>query len=75
MATFWGAEDVHRLIALFRSNEVLIWRANHKEYGKRGAIVSGTEENIRVAAWVDGVSLDIVCDSGIYTTLTGCDSL
>jgi len=25
--------------------------ANHKEYGKRGAIVSGTEENIRVTGW------------------------
>jgi len=36
MATVWGADNVHRMIALFRSNEVLWW-TNRKEYGKRGA--------------------------------------
>jgi len=24
MATVWGADDIHRLIALFRSNEVIV---------------------------------------------------
>jgi len=36
MAAVWGADDVHRLIALFQSSEVLWW-TNRKEYGKRGA--------------------------------------
>jgi len=35
MATVWDADDIHRLIALFRSNEVQWW-TNHKERGKRG---------------------------------------
>ena len=61
MATVWGSDDVHCLIALFRSSEVL-WRANHKEYGKRGARFQ-TLKKISVelgGSSVDGISLVIM---------------
>jgi len=51
---------------------------NHKEYGKRGELgfkVSSNEENIRAAGWTGQVLSYVVCDSGTYTMLTGCDVL
>jgi len=56
----------------FRSSEVL-WRTNHKEYGKHGEL--GFKHRRKCpCSWVDGVSIvTVVCDSGTYTMLTGRD--
>jgi len=75
MATVCGADDIHRLIALFRSNEVIVvdksqgipqaWRARFQALKKLSVELGGRCK----------FSNYVVRDSGTYTMLTGCDVL